>query len=356
MKNSVLILYLFISTSFIHPRDEMPAIIAPGSASENLFIILTDGFRWQEMFNGADSLLIHDEKLTPDTATIKSMYWAATKEERRARLLPFMWNVVAAKGQLFGNRDLNNKVNVSNIYSISYPGYNEIFTGTNDIKISGNGKTYNKNLNVLEYLDHRCGFEGEIAVFSSWDVFPYILNRNRSRIMMNCGYEQINNEDKSEVIKMINAVQEKGIENRSATRYDLLTYSTAKEYVRNHQPRIVVISFGETDDFAHQKRYDLYLQQANQVDRMIGELWNMVQTTPAYKNKTNFLITTDHGRGNSSKHWSGHGFFIAGSSQTWFAMMGPAIQPTGERNKKEQLYSKQLAGTIAKLAGAEFTK
>ena len=143
---------------------------------------------------------------------------------------------------------------------------------------------------------------------------------------------------------------------RIATRYDLLTYSTAKEYIKNHHPRIVVIGFGETDDFAHQKRYDLYLQQANQVDRMISELWHMIQTTPGYKNNTSILITTDHGRGNNPRHWSGHGFFIDGSSQTWLGMMGPTIAPLGERTKNEKLYNKQIAETIANLVGENFSQ
>jgi len=333
----------------------MQEMVTTSSSSENLFIIITDGFRWQEIFNGADSLLINNETFTPDTATLKAMYWANTFEERRKKLMPFLWNVVANKGQIIGNRDLNSKVNVSNIYSVSYPGYNEIFTGTTDITISGNSRKYNRNINVLEYLDSKEEFDGRIAVFSSWDVFPYILNKNRNDLVMNSGYEQMRNDTVNTIMNMIHSVQVKGIENKTATRYDMLTYSTAKEYIKNHKPRIVVIGFGETDDFAHQKRYDLYLQQATLVDRMIGELWNMVQTTPAYKNKTSFLITTDHGRGNNTKHWSGHGAFINGSSQAWVAMMGPGIQPLGEKKVKEQFYSKQLAATIAHLAGEEFS-
>ncbi len=355
MKNSVLILYLLISTSFIHPPQKMKEIIPTSAASENLFIIITDGFRWQEIFSGADSVLINDEKFTPDTATLKAMYWASEASDRRKKLMPFLWNVVANKGQLFGNRDLNNKVNVSNVYSLSYPGYNELFTGTTDISISGNSKKYNKNINVLEYLDSKDEFEGKIAVFSSWDVFPYILSKNRNGLVMNSGYEQIQCDTGNASLNMINSVQEKGISNKTATRYDMLTYSTAKEYIKNHKPRIVVIGLGETDDFAHQKRYDLYLHQANHVDKMIGELWNMVQTTPGYKNKTSFIITTDHGRGNNTRHWSGHGFFINGSSQTWLAMMGPHIDPLGERKGKEQFYTKQFAATIAKLTGEEFS-
>ena len=268
----------------------MPEIVPTSAVSENLFIIITDGFRWQEIFSGADSVLINDENFTPDTATLKAMYWASDPSDRRKKLMPFLWNVIARKGQLFGNRDLNNKVNVSNVYSLSYPGYNELFTGTTDISISGNSKKYNKNINVLEYLDSKDEFEGKIAVFSSWNVFPYILNKNRNDIMMNSGYEQIQCDTLNATLNMINSVQEKGIGNKTAVRYDLLTYSTAKEYIKDHKPRIVVIGLGETDDFAHQKRYDLYLQQANLVDKMIGELWSMVQTTTGYKNNTSLLL------------------------------------------------------------------
>ena len=354
MKNSVLIYYLFISTSFIQPPKNTE-IISTTSSSKNLFIIMTDGLRWQEVFKGADSTLISDDTFTPDTATLKSLYWADTKEERRKRLMPFLWNVIASKGELLGNRDLNNKMNIANVFSVSYPGYNEIFTGTTDITISGNSKKNNPNINVLEYLENKEEFEGKIAVFSSWNVFPYILNRDRNNITMNSGYEDVPNATENGVIAMINSVQEKGVINKTATRYDMLTYTTAKEYINVNHPRIVVIGFGETDDFAHQKRYDLYLQQANQVDRMIGELWHMVQTTPGYKDNTTMLITTDHGRGDNLKHWSGHGIFINGSSQTWLAMIGPNIKPIGENAKKQQIYNKQLAKTIANLVGEDFS-
>jgi len=355
MKNSVLICYLFICTSYLNPSAEKAEIIPDGTSSENIFIIISDGLRWQEVFSGADASLINNEIFTPDTASLKSMYWAESDEERRKKLMPFFWNVIANKGQLIGNRKWKNKMDVANLYAVSYPGYNEIFTGTTDITISGNSKKNNRNINVLEYLNRQEELEGKIAIFSSWDVFPYILNRNRSNLVINSGYEEINNDTANTTINLINTVQQKGIENKSATRYDMLTFTTAKEYIRNHQPKIVVIGLGETDDFAHQKRYDLYLQQISQVDRMIAELWNMVQTTPAYKNKTSFLITTDHGRGKNDKHWSGHGFFIDGSSQTWMAMMGPGIPSSGERKTKQQVYSKQIANTIAEMKGRKFS-
>ena len=96
---------------------------------------------------------------------------------------------------------------------------------------------------------------------------------------------------------IINKVQNEAIYEKESTRHDLLTFLTAKEYIRAHQPKIVFLGLGETDEAAHNARYDTYLEKAAEADRMIAELWHWVQTTPGYKDNTTFIITTDHGRG-----------------------------------------------------------
>jgi hypothetical protein len=53
----------------------------------------------------------------------------------------------------YGNRLWGNKVNVKNFYKISYPGYNEIFTGHTDAFSSPNLPVENPHVNVLEYLN-----------------------------------------------------------------------------------------------------------------------------------------------------------------------------------------------------------
>ncbi len=320
----------------------------------NIFIITIDGFRWQEVFNGADSLLLSDENYTPDAETMKILYWDPSLQERRKKLMPFFWNILAKNGQLFGNRELNNKVNVANAYSISYPGYNEIFTGNTDFTVSSNAKNLNPNVNILEYLNSTKEFKGKVAAFTSWDVFPYILNKERSGLTMNSGYEDLDDPDSSLQNEMINKVQDKVVNEKTATRFDELTFLAAKEYIKKHSPKLFYLGLGETDELAHQGRYDLYLQQATETDRMIAELWHWVQSTPGYKDNTDFIITTDHGRGSKINKWSQHGVFIKGSSQTWLALMGPDFKSLGERKNKEQLYEAQIAQTIASLSGQEF--
>ncbi|MGZ8551468.1 MAG: hypothetical protein ACXWV2_12430 [Chitinophagaceae bacterium] len=320
----------------------------------NLFIITIDGFRWQEIFTGADASLINNVTYTPDTATMKLLYWANSEEERRQKLMPFFWNVLARNGQLYGNRNFDNKVNTANIYTFSYPGYNEIFTGTTDLLISSNKKKLNKNINVLEYLDSKEEFKGKVVAFTSWNVFPYILNEERSGLLINSGYENMEGDSLSGRQVLINKVQAEAIYNKGTTRQDQLTFLTAKEYIQQHRPKVVFLGLGESDENAHSGRYDLYLGQANKVDGMMAELWNWVQTTPGYKDNTNFLITTDHGRGRLDKNWGSHSTFIRGSSQTWLAMIGPAIKPLGEIKENDQLYQQEMAGMIAGLLGEKF--
>ena len=354
MKNILVSVFLLSAVPFppspmIKPAEHPPGIIA----SENLFIITIDGFRWQEIFTGADSGLLFNENYTADTGYMRMMYWAADPEERRRKLLPFFWNVLSVKGQLYGNRNFDNRVNNANSYSISYPGYNEIFTGTADPGITSNEKKRNPNLNVLEFLNDKPFFKGRVAAFSSWDVFPYILNQERNGLPVNSGYNEERPGDLP-AQQMIGEVEKRAVYNKTATRYDELTFLTATEYIKEHRPRVAFIGLGETDEFAHEGRYDLYLEQAGKTDRMIAGLWHWVQTTPGYKNNTTFLITTDHGRGSNRSKWSSHGGFIRGSSQTWLALIGPGIRASGEIKEDQQLYQVQLAQTIAALLGEEF--
>jgi hypothetical protein len=195
----------------------------PAASPPNIFIITIDGFRWQEVFGGADSALLHDTRFTQDTALAKMMYWAVSPQERRQKLLPFFWTVIAAKGQLQGNRAYGNEVDVANLYRMSYAGYNEMLTGTTDLRIFSNSKKWNSNLNILEKLASLPAYQGKVVAFSSWDVFPYILNQQRNQLPINSGYPSAIDSGTGQPA-MLHAVQQYGVANKGATRYDLLTF------------------------------------------------------------------------------------------------------------------------------------
>src|ERR671911_619036 len=97
---------------------------------DHLIVVTTDGLRWQEVFNGMDSGIAVQRSFNQgDSAALFKTYWHADATERRNLLLPFFWNTIAKRGQIYGNRNAGNYVNTANPYWFSYPGYNEIFTG-----------------------------------------------------------------------------------------------------------------------------------------------------------------------------------------------------------------------------------
>lgn len=321
--------------------------------TKNVFIITTDGFRWQEVFTGADPILISSPKYTRDTSLSKDMYWDELAEVRRKKLMPFFWNVIAKKGQLYGNRLLRNKVNMKNIYKISYAGYNEILTGHQDLKFIPNTPVDNQNINILEYLNQQPAYSGKVAAFTSWNIFPFILNERRSKLPVNSGYENLQEDSIENTNTLINMVQN-SVAVKKHTRYDMLTYLSAKEYIQSKHPKVLFLGLGETDESAHGSRYDAYLQEATMVDKMISDLWYYVQTNPYYKDNTTFIITTDHGRGSKTNSWNTHNPFTKGSGETWMAIIGPDITQPGEMILDQQLYGNQLAVTVAELLGEEF--
>ncbi|MBD0374522.1 MAG: alkaline phosphatase family protein [Flavisolibacter sp.] len=323
--------------------------------TENVVIVTLDGFRWQEVFTGADDSLIGNKDYTNDTTEVKKKYGAATAEEKRRKLLPFFWSTIAHQGQLHGNRSYGSKVDVKNRYWFSYPGYNEIFTGYPDTAINSNDKNNNKNVTVLEYLNQQPALKGKIAAFTSWDVFDAIFNEQRAGFIVSAGFDSV--PICSPRFDLLNEMQIHSYQPfDEGVRPDMLTYYIAKEYLKTQKPKVLYIGFDETDDYAHAGNYQKYLNAAHLIDEWLTDLWNTLQSMPEYRGKTTLIITTDHGRGDLvKKEWTSHGAEISGASEIWMAFLGSGIPPGGEIKKAEQLYQAQIAPTIAQLLGFQYT-
>src|SRR5713226_7259044 len=93
----------------------LPAQQNPARRTQNILFVMTDGLRWQELFQGADGALMNKENggvtaLEP----LQQAYWRDTFQERRKALMPFLWTTVAEQGQIFGNRERNSDAYVTN--------------------------------------------------------------------------------------------------------------------------------------------------------------------------------------------------------------------------------------------------
>ncbi len=325
--------------------------------TQNIIIVTTDGFRWQEVFKGMDSAIANNSKYNQgDSDYIFKKYWHNDEAERRKKLFPFLWGTVVGNGQLSGNRTAGSKVDNSNPYWFSYPGYSEIMTGYADTAINSNDYPANPNKTVLEFLNEQPKLKGKVAAFGAWNAFDRILNEERSGIPVVCGFEPAGGKTPNANERLMNAM------NKDAHRpfgeeecLDVFTHYAAMEYLKTKKPKVLYIGYGETDEWAHEGQYRSYLDAGHQVDAWLKQIWGFVQADPQYKNKTTLFITVDHGRGDAKKEeWKSHNNKIADAHEIWFAVMGPDTPVRGEIRADMQQYQEQFAQTISKLMGYTF--
>jgi hypothetical protein len=121
------------------------------------------------------------------------------------------------------------------------------------------------------------------------------------------------------------------------------------------RPRVLYLALDETDDWAHDGRYERVLESLARTDRDLEELWTWLQSQPDYRGRTHMLITTDHGRGHTAKDWRDHGAKVPGSNETWMAFVSPRMSRRGPWSNHAPLTTSQAAATIASWMGVDWT-
>jgi hypothetical protein len=302
--------------------------------TRNIVLVTADGLRWQDLLHGIDPLLAHEKSVSMDSADERRRRFAS-----RETLAPFFWTTLAKNGLVLTD------VSVTNAFRVSYPGYSEILTGrASDDIIKGNDPVQQPNETVLEFLKRTLAVpSGRIALFSSWDHFHYIAEHTPGTIFINAGYED------SASSPNLSRLQHIALSPWDEARHDAFTFEMALEYLKSAKPRVLDISFDETDDWAHAKRYDRVLDMIATTDGFLNRLWSTLQSMPEYRNSTTLIVTSDHGRGSTLDDWSGHGRKVSGADKIWLAILGPDTPAAGEvATHAEQ---RDIAPTIIKLLG-----
>ena len=324
--------------------------------AHNVLLVMTDGFRWQEVFRGADAALLTPKNYwdgrNPDP--LRRQFLAATPEERRAKLLPFLWGTVIPQGQIYGDLDAGSDAHVTNGFNFSYPGYSETLTGHGDPRINSNDNKPNPNTTVLEWLNQQPGFQGQVAAFGAWEVIAGVVNAGRCGFPVNVAYDPLRLTPSTPGLDLINAIKAESPRVWDDESFDAPTFHTALEYLKLRKPRVLFLSLGETDDWAHAGNYGEYLLSAHRFDVDLAELWNTVQSMPEYRGNTTLIVLTDHGRGSGPEDWKSHGQKITDSKNIWIAMLGPGIPAHGIVRSSAAVTQSQIAATAARLLGEDW--
>ena len=327
---------------------------AARSTVKNVVVITLDGMRWQELFGGVERTLLGTDEEEITASSSFKRFWQDTPEERRAALMPFFWTVVARQGQVFGDSARGSLAHVTNGLWFSYPGYSEMLSGVADPRVESNDKIPNPNVTVLEWLNGRPRYRGRVAAFGAWDVLPSIVNTSRSRLPVGDGYPPVP-VPRTDRERAINDLAEDLPLLWDGAPLDAPIMQAALECLRERRPRVLYVMLGETDEWAHEKRYDLYLDAAFRSDRFIRRVWETIQRMPAYANKTALVLATDHGRGATNADWTDHGRKVPAAEATWMAVMGPGTPALGLR-ESVTVSNAQVAATVAALLGEDFRR
>lgn len=329
---------------------------SPVLRTRNVVLVVTDGLRWQDVFAGADSsIMFGDARYLGDTAATRRDFWRPTIEERRRAMMPFLWNTIARRGQLYGNATRGSRAQVTNGLKFSYPGYNEMLSGAADPRIRTNSFGPNPNVTVFEWLAKTRTFAGRVAAFGTWGVFNDIFNRQRAGSFVHAGWSTPISTPQTAADSLLDRMYATTSRAWDDNTYDSFMQASLLEYLRVNRPRVLFVGYGETDEWAHAGRYDNVLRSAHAVDGFIEELWTTLQRMPEYRGTTTMLITTDHGRGSAGTEWRDHGEQVDGAENVWIAAMGPDTPALGERANIARVTQSQIAGTVAALLGQSYT-
>jgi hypothetical protein len=360
MKNPQTILRLLLTALIALPLTAVAAASTaaalPPHKTRTVVLIVSDGLRWQEIFTGAEEDLLNDKEggSWVSNEDLRQRYWRASAAERRALLFPFLWGTVAKHGQIFGNQALGSVAHVTNGKAFSYPGYNEMTTGFPNDAIDSNEFGPNPNATVFEWLNNTEEFRGKVAVYGTWNVYDNIFNKARSGLVMQTGWTLPESEHDSPRMALLRELF------ATTTQFDeedcpnSFLQIPLIDYVKSGSSRVLFVGYGETDNWAHQGRYDLVLESAHRMDHFVAQLWNTMQAMPQYRGTTTFIITTDHGRGGGLTEWKEHGVEEKGSENIWLAVMGPDTAPLGERRQVPPVAQAQIAATVAAFVGRDY--
>ena len=323
----------------------------------NVVLVTLDGVRTQEMFGGADievlrSGLGEGRRLEDDAVYLR--YWARTPQERREKVMPFFWRTLMRQhGSIAGNASLGSRVQVGNTMRFSYPGYAELLTGrAHDDVIDSNADRRYPFPTVLERVREKLELpRGQVAAFGSWDRFSVIPEHREGSVYVNAGFMPYPTDDP--VIRRLDALQDDAVA-WSEERFDAFTTAFAFDYLQRERPWLLYIALGDTDEWAHAGQYGFVLDSLHRTDEFLRELWTWLQSQPQYRDRTTLIVTTDHGRGVTTRDWTSHGPKVEGAQDIWIAIAAPGDARRGEWRDAPTLRQGQVAATVAAAFGLDY--
>ncbi len=176
---------------FIRDRAHRGSRRSGLAQNPNVFLIVSDGFRWQEVFNGAEPDLMNKHYGgVADPDALEAHFLRETLDARREALACHFSGPKSPSTDncaVIGPRAVLPPPRTAR--SFRTPVTMRCF-GLRCPRIDSNDKRPNANKTVFEWLNERSRMRRRllvVLVFGTWDVFPYVFNVGRSRLIWPAG-------------------------------------------------------------------------------------------------------------------------------------------------------------------------
>lgn len=225
--------------------------ICPVYAAENVIVLIIDGLRNDEAF-----------------------------DDSTHQYIPHIWNDLRPQGTIntnFWNTGI----------TISTPAHTQIVSGVRqflDNQSSASPNIESKYPNIFEYYRKQKNIPKNKVWFIAGSGF--ILNSINSSLHPD--YANL----------------EASRENRD--RLDPDTWASVQQKMDTYHPSLMVINIAGVDHTGHLGIYTDYTNAVKIADQVVFDLWQKVQSDPFYRDKTDLIVTADHGR-NSDGYFDGIG-------------------------------------------------
>lgn len=218
--------------------------------AQNVIIVTIDGARYSETFGGGNTYI------------------------------PHLYNDMRPLGTLYSNF----RINYPSGYTETCPGHSAVETGTWQ-QIANDGTERPTKPTIFEYLrKQKSNPQSDCYVVtgkSKLNILAYSTYPGYGSLYAGTW---VGDDDKN----------------------DSLTCSKVISVMRDYQPKILVVTFGQVDDAGHSGDWDSYLSAIKNVDSCVYQIWQHIQAGDFGYNisNTTLFITNDHGR-----HDDNHGGF-----------------------------------------------
>jgi hypothetical protein len=330
------------------PRNEGEALAAQASLRtptekreappSRVVLVVIDGVRWQDVFQGVD----------PDLA---KTYMLPPREILGVNeLVPHLHRLATEDGLAFGAPGVGEAMFASGPNYVSQPGYIEMFSERRAFGCLSNDCPKTTEPTFVDAIAESTS--GSAAVITSWEIIGRAAAVHPERLVVSTGQSRGENQAQLRV----NAHAARSLEmgriaaawpGHGEYRADKYTREIALEYLEERRPRFLFVGLGDTDEYAHLGDYRGYLRALHEADATVGRILETLDRMGDDGRNTTVLVTTDHGR---ERGFVSHGGFAPESSRVWM-IAGGNVRPEGRVALDAPAHLYDVGPTVRELMG-----